>query len=207
MNQTIAVTGTGSAAGPPELVVLNAGVEVLARSVAEARAKAATDAEEVLKALQLHGVDSSDISTTSLSIHPEYDHREGRRLRGYRVTNIIEARVRDVGGIGKVIDAVVAAGGDTTVVNGIHFTHDDPTELESRARDAAWQDARRKAAQLADLAGVTLGKVVSIAEGQSFGSPLPPVRAMAFEAATATPVEVGDLAVTITINVEFSIAD
>jgi uncharacterized protein YggE len=207
MNQSIVVSGAGSATGPPDVVVLSVGVEVLARSVAEARAKAAGDAEQVLAALRHHGLESADLRTASLAIHPEYDHRDGRRLRGYRVANSVEATIRDTAGVGNVIDAVVAAGGDSTVVNGIHFTHEDPTDLETRARNAAWVDAQRKATQLADLAGVTLGAARSITEGQSFGAPLPPMRAMAREAAMATPVEAGELAVAITINVEFSITD
>ena len=207
MNQSIVVSGAGSAAGPPDVVVLRVGVEVLARSVAEARAKAAGDAEQVLAALRHHGLESADLRTTTLAIHPEYDHRDGRRLRGYRVTNSVEATIRDTAGVGNVIDAVAAAGGDSTVVNGVHFTHEDSNELETRARKAAWKDAQRKATQLADLADVTLGAALSITEGQSFGSPQPPMRAMAREAVIATPVEAGELAVTITINVEFSIAE
>lgn len=205
MSQAIAVTGNGSAAGPPDMVIVNAGVEVMARSVAEARAKAAADAQEVLEALRTHGVEPTDLTTTTLSIHPEYDHREGRRLRGYRVANTIEAKIAVTSGVGKVIDAVAAAGGDTTVVNGIHFIHKDPTELEVLARQAAWEDARRKAEQLADLAGVKLGPPVGISEGRPQALPHPPMRAMALEAEVATPVEAGDLAVAVTINVEFSI--
>jgi uncharacterized protein YggE len=206
MSKSIVVSGTGAATGPPDMVVFSIGVEVLARSVADARAKAAADAEEVLTALRHHGVASADLNTTSLAVHPEYDHREERRLRGYRVANTVEARIRDVAAVGEVIDAVVAAGGDSTVVNGIQFTHEDPGELESVAREAAWEDALRKASQLAELAGVALRRAVSITESQSFASPPPPTRAMAREAAVATPVEAGELAVTVTINVEFSIA-
>jgi uncharacterized protein YggE len=205
MNQGIVVTGTGSAAGPPDMVVVNVGVEVLSRSVAEARGKAAAAAERVVQSLRAHGIEPADLRTTALAIQPEYDHREGRRLRGYRVTNTVEVRVREVATVGELVDGVATAGGDSTVVNAIHFTHDDPIELETTARNAAWEDAHRKASQLAELAGVTLGKATSVTEGQSFRSPPTPIRAMAREAAMATPVEAGELAVTVTINVEFSV--
>lgn len=207
MNQSIVVTGTGSAAAPPDMVIVNVGVEVLARSVAEARDKAAADAERVRQSLRSHGIGQTDMRTTALAIQPEYDHREGRRLRGYRATNTVEVRVKEVATVGELIDGVAAAGGDSTVVNGIHFTHEHPVELEATARNAAWEDAHRKASQLAELAGVTLGNGASITEGQSFGSPPTPIRAMAREAAMVTPVDAGELAVTVTINVEFSIAE
>lgn len=203
MNQ-ISVGGTGSAAAPPDVALIDVGVDVVARSVAEARSMAATDSTQIMEALRSHGVASPDLVTTAMSIRPEYDHREGRRLRGYRVANSVEAKVRDIEAVGKVIDAVAAVG-DTIVINGIHFTHADPTVLERRAREAAWEDASRKAAELAVLSGVTLGPVIAITE-HSHGAPPTPVRAMAREAAgVVTPIAGGELAVSVTIDVQFSI--
>ena len=200
----ISVSGTGTAAGAPDLAFISLGVEVMARSVAEARDAAASNAAAVLSALRSQGLEAADLTTTALSIHPEYDHREGRRLRGYRVTNGVEVKVRSVETVGDVIDAAVAAGGDTTVVHGVHFAHEDSEHLGASARDAAWEDAMGKAAQLASLSGVTLGQVVSITE-QTHGPPIGLVRSMSREAAPATPVEPGLLGVTVTIEVQFAI--
>ena len=203
MNQ-ISVGGTGSAAAPPDVAIIDVGVDVVARSVAEARSVAATDSAQVLEALRSHGVASLDLVTTAMSIRPEYDHREGRRLRGYCVANSVEAKVRDMEAVGKAIDAVAAVG-DSIVINGIRFTHSDPAVLEKRAREAAWEQASRKATELAALSGVTLGPVIAIAE-HSHGGPPTPVRAMAREAAgVVTPIAGGKLAVSVTIDVQFSI--
>ncbi len=203
MNETIAVTGTGSAAGRPDIAMVNIGVEVLARSVAEARAAAAADIGAVLESLRGSGLTDRELTTASYSINPEYDHRDGRRLRGYRVSNMIEAQVRDLDDLGAIIDAAAQAGSDNTIVNGLRFVHEDDADLAATARAAAWEDARAKAIQLADLAGVGLGPVVSMSEQGRGG--MPPMRAMAREEAMATSIEAGELGVSVTVYVEFGI--
>ncbi len=77
--------------------------------------------------------------------------------------------------------------------------------LEKEARSRAWQDASGKAKQLATLAGVEVGGVVAMSEQQHQRGPLPPMRAMAMETAAAAPIETGELAVAISIQVEFEI--
>ena len=202
MTNTITVTGVGTARGVPNLARVNIGVEVLGRSVADVRAAAAADTEAVLNTLRSHGIVAGDMNTTGYSIRPEYDHREGRRLRGYRVTNTVEVRIRDLATVGEKIDAAAAAGSDNIVVHGLSFIHDDPTDLDRAARAAAWDDARRRARQLAELAGHRLSHAVTITE-ETYTTPLP-VRAMVSEAAAATPFEPGEAAVTVTIRVEFA---
>lgn len=204
MNETIAVSGSGSASGPPDVAIVNIGVEVMARSVGEARAVAAADIGHILDSLRSNGLDDGDISTSSYSINPEYDHREGRRLRGYRVSNIIEARVAQLEELGAIIDAAAAAGSDNTVVNGLAFLHKSDAGLGTIARAAAWADARSKAEQLAELAGVGLGPVVAMNEQGHHGG-MSPMQDMAREASIDTSIESGELGVTVTLHVEFSI--
>ena len=204
MNETIAVTGAGSAAGPPDLAIVNIGVEVLAKSVASATAAAASDIASILESLRGSGLGDGDLSTTSYSINPEYDHREGRRLRGYRVSNLVEARVESLDELGQIVDAAAQAGSDHTIVNGLRFLHKNPTKLAALARSAAFDDARAKAIQLAELAGVGLGSVVSMSEQDHHGGG-PPLRAMAREAAMVTSIESGEMDVDVTLHVEFAI--
>ena len=201
----ISVSGSGSAAAPPDVAIVTVGIEVMARSVAAARTQAAADAAAVIEALRSGGIAEQDMATATFSVQPEYDQHNGRHLRGYRVANHIEARVRDLDSLGQLLDSVVAAGGDSTVISGIRFIHDDTTALDTAARTRAWQDARRKAGQLAELAGLELGEPAFIDE-QSHPVPMPPMRLALMESAAATPVEPGELGVTVTITVGFTIA-
>ena len=206
MRQTIAVTGIGVAAAAPDVALVEIGIDVMAKSVAAARDAAATGMQRIVDSLRSSGLRDADMTTTSYAVHPEYDHREGRRLRGYRVSNTVEARITELDSVGEIIDAAAAAGGDHVTVRGLRFSHSDDTALMATARVAAWSDAEAKAAQLAELAGVTLGRVVAMTEHRVPGGPSP-MRAMAMESAAAPPIEGGELGVSVSIDVEFAIPE
>jgi uncharacterized protein len=204
---SIAVTGSGTVSGAPDTLMLDLAVSVLARSVGEATGQAANAASAVIAALGASGVDSDDVQTTNYSIHPEFDYsRNVQRLIGYRVSNTVAVSVRDIAGAGAVIDAATAAGGDAVVVNGVRFDIEDDTSLLRQARAAAWNDALAKASQLAELAGVGLGRAVSITESAGWTpSPILPRRAALDMAVESTPIQGGQQQVSVNIDVAFAI--
>src|SRR5690606_27060232 len=110
---------------------------------------------------------------SAINLHPVHAEptRDGEpRLVGYRVGNMVTVVVRAVDTLGATLDRVVKAGGNQ--VHGITFGFSDPTALQDQARERAMQDARRKAEQLARLAGATLGAVQRV-EAVEGGEPRP----------------------------------
>ncbi len=204
---TITVSGSGTVSGAPDTVMLDLGVSVLARSVDEATGQAAAAATAVMTALAAAGVQSDDLQTTNYSIHPEFDYsRNVQRLVGYRVSNSVAVRVRDIVGAGAIIDAGTAAGGDAVVVNGVRFEIEDDTSLLREARSAAWHDALEKAHQLAELAGIGLGRAVSITESAGWmPAPMLPRRAALDMTAESTPIHGGHQQVSVSLEVAFVI--
>jgi hypothetical protein len=202
----ISVGGEGKVSGAPDIAVLTLGVSALAPSVKDARDQAATAMNGIVDSIKGNGVDGKDIQSTQFSIQPEYDYRgDTQELRGYRVTNIVTARLRDIDNTGKVIDDAVAAGGDLTQVQGIDFTIDDPSKLQDEARAEAVEDAQTKAERLADLAGVKLGKPLSISES-GVASPMPSREALLGGAASdVSPIEPGEMEVTLDVQVLYAI--
>ncbi len=207
MTNTISVSGSGTASTAPDLAILELGVDVLAKSIGEARATASREMNAVIEALRTGGLQDADLTTTAYDIHPEYDHREGRRLRGYRITNMVEARINEPDALGEIVDAASEAGSTHVVVRGLRFVHSDESELAAVARRAAWNDAKSRADQLAALAGVAVGAVQSISEHRSHSGGPPALRARAMESAAAPPIESGQLAVSISVDIEFAIKD
>jgi hypothetical protein len=201
----ISVTGMGEVTGTPDTVEVDLGVSVLAETVDQATATAAERAEAVIAALTSNGVAEEDITTTDYSIYPEYDYSANtERLVGYRVTNTVRAKIRDLDTTGTVLDAATAAAGDEARVSGLRFSLEDNAELVSAAREAAWGDALAKATQLADLSGQTLGAATSITETVSNPPvPIPYAADAAGAERVTTPIEPGTSAVTITLQVEF----
>lgn len=202
----ITVTGTGEVTGTPDTVEVSLGVAVLAETVQEATTTAAQKADALISALTGAGVDQKDITTTDYSIYPEYDYSSNKeRLVGYRVSNTVRVKIRNVDDTGSLIDAATEAGGNDVRVSGLQFSIDDDAEMVKAARAAAWSDALAKATQLAELSGQELGQAISINETVS--STPPPVfyERAAADAAVETPIEPGTSAVTISLSVNFTL--
>lgn len=203
----ISVSGRGEVFGTPDTLTVTIGISVGRSTVSEAVDVAAVRATDLIDALRGVGVAEVDIQTSNYSIHPEYDYRENQtpRITGYRVDNTLNVKIRDLDRAGEVLDAATAAAGDEVRVNGVSFVLEDNDALLVAARAAAWEDAKAKAEQLADLADVTLGAPVTISE--TVGSVPVPMYARAEVAPgdAATPIQPGQETVSVDLLVTFAI--
>ena len=77
--------------------------------------------------------------------------RRSRPLIGYKASNQLMVRVRDLKNLGKTLEAVVKAGGNT--INGISFDIDKPKASRDEARVVAIKDAADKAELYAKAVG------------------------------------------------------
>ena len=199
----ITVAGFGSASAPPDLVRLSLAVSVTSDTVADARETAAEAMTDVRAAVKRHRILDSDIATSHFRIHPEYEYRpDGRRQIGYTVSNGLSVTVRNIDKAASVIDDSIAAGGDHLVFNGLSFGLSDTTELEKAAREAAVDDMREKAGQLAEFSDRELGDLKAVSEGDFSGPqvPFPAALARSESAELDTPISSGEVAVTVVIS-------
>ncbi len=208
--RTIQVTGSGTVVGDPDMATLNLGVSAEKETVAEAREAAASAMTDVIESLKGNAVAEKDIQTQAFSIHPQYNYTDsGRVLRGYRVDNTVTAKVRELDTLSQVIDDAAEAGGDIVVVNTIQFMIEDSTALQTQARGLAVKNAEAKAQTLAQASSVSLGKPVSIIETTQAASPpiayAEAASLAADSARTSTPIESGELAVSVNVTVVYEI--
>jgi uncharacterized protein YggE len=207
------VSGTGEVMAVPDVAILSLGIEAQATSVAEAQNQAAEAMAEVIEALKDQGVAEKDIQTQYFSIQRVTrwdDQKYEETVIGYRVTNMVTAKIRKVTEAGIVIDAVATAGGDYTRINSISFTVDDPSPYYEEAREKAVADAEAKAKLLAEVAGVKLGKPSYISESSYVPSPIyrqDLVEAAAEVPAPTTPITPGEMEITLTVQLAYAIAD
>ena len=104
-----------------------------------------------------------DMQTTSFQINPEYNYTQAPpQLVGYSVVNSVSVTVRNLGVLGQLLDAIVAAGANQ--VNGVSFGFNNATTLTRTAQRNAVKDAQNRATLYANSAEVTLGAVLSIQE-------------------------------------------
>lgn len=206
---TIVVPGTGRVMVEPDVATVRLGVLLVRSTASAAREAAAATMTAILDAVAAAGVAKQDIRTAYLSLSPvtDYSPEHGPRVTGYQAANNVAVTVRDLASTGAVIDTGLAAG--ATSLDGLEFRLDDPTEAEQQARKAAVDDARSRATTLATAAGVALGRVVGIEEGERHGPPIPFAgvgRAFALKAEAAdTPVESGTQEIAVSVVVSFSI--
>ena len=208
--RTVHVTGSGSVVGEPDIATFNLGVSVEKASVEEAREAAASAMTDVIASLNANDVAEKDIQTENFSIYPQYDYTDnGRVLRGYSVNNTVSAKVRELESLSNIIDDAVGAGGDIVVVNTIQFMIEDATVLQTQARALAVKNAEAKAQTLAEASGVVLGKPVKITETHSGGGPpiafAESAEFAADSARSSTPVQAGELTVTVNVTIIYEI--
>ena len=201
----IVVSGTGRVSVAPDIALLTLGVESQAPTLAEATADAARRMSAVVARIKALGVTDSDIATVAYSVDPrtaptDPARRDPPRIVGYHVSNLAQVTVRKLVDAGPILDAAVAAGANA--VRGIRFTLADSSAAQAQARKLAVADALARARELAAAAAVTLGPVLTIREGGGF-APVP-MRTMALRA-ESTPIEPGQLEITVTIELRQAI--
>lgn len=208
---TITVVGEGKVRIKPDIARAQIGVEVLMDSV-----KAASDAnkerlEAVLAALQDQGIAEEDIQTSGFSVYAERYGSDGplpEDQTNYRVSNNVSVTVRDLDTLGAVLDAAIEAGANN--IYGIEFSLDDPSSVESTARESAVADAQAKAEELATLTGTTVGSVVSVSEvignGGGYYSSNFAEAARAMGGGGSTPVSPGELELIMQLQITYTIA-
>ncbi|HJX14045.1 MAG TPA: SIMPL domain-containing protein [Dehalococcoidales bacterium] len=206
------VSGEGKVTAVPDVANLRLGIQSQEGTVAEAQGKAAAAMDSVMKSLKGNGVAEKDIQTQTFNIQKvtRWDNDNQREIViGYQVTNIVTAKIREVGTTGRVIDAVTIAGGDLTRVDSISFSIDNPAAYYGEARQKAVADAAAKAKQLADVTGVKLGKPTYISENVYVPGPV--FRGAMMEAAAPAPVETpispGEQEITMNVQIAYAIAD
>lgn len=206
----IGVSGTGRVTVQPDTAIASVGVDITAPTLSEATKQASEKMTAVINAIKAQGVDAKDIQTTSYNVYPitnQPKQGESSQITGYRVSNIVTVKIRDIDNVGKVLDAALEAGANS--VNGVFFTVNDPSKAQDEARTLAVKDAMAKAETLATAAGVKVGNIISITE--TSGGVVPVYRS-AFESAPAPaaggagPVETGSTEITANVEMHFEIA-
>lgn len=210
--RTITVVGEGKVKVEPDIARVTIGVDVMRPTVKEASAANKELIDAVLAALKEAGVASEDMQTSGFSVYAERFGPSGPLPEdevNYRVTNNVSLVVRDLTKVGDVLDAAIEAGANN--IYGVEFALDDPNTVESEARAKAIDDAKAKAAELAELNDVELGQVISVSEviGNMgfFGGSFSQTAALAMGGGGGPSIQPGQLSLVMQLQVVYEIAD
>ncbi len=167
----VTVVGSGQVQGVPDTLTADVGIRFIAPDVTGAMNQTNDRQQAVISALTGAGVDRKDISTTEVSLQPQYDSSAGT-INGYRADNSIRVKIHPVDSASHVLAVIVGAGGDATRINSVSYSIADDSQLVKDARARAFQDAKNRAEQYAQLSGLKLGKVISISEASGGAPPV-----------------------------------
>jgi hypothetical protein len=226
----LSLTAEGRSRRTPDLALFNAGVVTQGRTAAIALAENNSRMQRVVAALKRAGVADRDIQTSAIGLHPRYSNperdamiraRETRephvppaepqapQIVGYDARNNVQVRVRRIGEMGRIIDALAEAGANE--VHGPSFTMDEPRAALDEARTAAVAEARQRAELYARAAGMRVVRIVSITEAGGY-YPMQDIvvsgsrMGMMSSAPPPPPIAPGELSLGVNVSVQFELA-
>ena len=206
--RTLNVNGLGQVNLTPDIAYIYIGVHTEGATASEAVEANKGQTSSLISSIKKSGVDEKDIRTTNFSIWPSQQYGPDGTISGtvYMVDNTVYITVRELDGLGDLLDSAISAGANT--INSIQFDVADKAQALKDARTKAVADAQAQAQELAEAAGVSLGSIQTInfydnspypyAEGKGGGG------GVAYESA-AVPIQPGQLTVSVNVNLTYSI--
>ncbi|MCD9025186.1 SIMPL domain-containing protein [Cohnella silvisoli] len=177
---TVTVGASGSIMVEPDVAYLNLAVETRGTKAADAQQANADKFAGVEKTLyEKFAIDKKDVKTTGFNVQPEYNYTEkdGQVLKGYIAVHSIQVTYRKLPEIGKLFDALTAAGANR--LDGVQFATEKNDQYELDALKKAMTNAAAKAGVLATSANRQLKGVVNIVQGDVSSNPILYVREQA----------------------------
>lgn len=197
-SRQVTVVGAGQVQGTPDTLTANVSIEFTAPDATTAMNQTSERQQAVINALANAGVDRKDISTTQVSLQPQFAGQDTTSPVGYRASNSIDVKIRRLDSASNALALLVSNGGDATRINSVNYAIDDNSQLVKDARARAFQDAKDRAQQYAQLSGLKLGKIISISES---AGPRPPTPVQAPQAMAApVPLEPGQQTVSFSVT-------
>ncbi len=200
------ISATGEVTRVPDLAIISAGVQTLQPTATAAIEENAARMERVRAALKRVGIADRDIQTASINLNPEYRYVENKPpvLTGYRASNNVNVKFRDLKRSGAILDALVKEGANQ--LNGPSLTIDKPEDAYDEARIKAIAAGQRRVELYAKALGKRVVRLMSVSES---GSMIPPPMPMAYArdaamAVSKTEISAGtqDLQVTVSMSFE-----
>lgn len=200
------VVAEGHVTRVPDIARISAGVVTQAPTATEAIRQNAARMNAVRAALRRAGIADRDIQTSQISLQPDYRYAENQppQLVGYRASNEVGIRFRDIAQTGRILDALVAEGANQ--INGPSLEIDRPEAALDEARTAAVSAARARADLYARALGMRVVRVIAVSEtGAAAPMPRLMVTARAQAADSAANIDPGEQRLSVALTMSFEL--
>ena len=166
----LTAVGVGTVTLAPDVAVLTFQLSNTAITAAEAQATSAAAAERLCAALETAGVSRENMHIVHYAAETVYDYQygklgEGATPSGAYARQSVSVRLEELSTLGALIDSALQNGAESSYE--LRFESNQTQEAYNRALRLATEEAMRKAALLADVSGLTLGRLLSLRELES----------------------------------------
>ncbi|TDK33556.1 SIMPL domain-containing protein [Luteimonas terrae] len=202
----LSISAQAEASRAPDIATMSTGVVTQAADANAAMRANAEQMAKLMQAIKAAGIAERDVQTSGVNLSPQYRYAENQppAITGYQASNTVNLKVRDIGKLGQVLDALVASGANQ--INGPTFEIDDADAVQDQARAAALKKAQARAEVYANSLGMRVRRIVSISEGGGFQAPPRPMMAMRAMAESAdTSISPGESTLTANLDVVFEL--
>lgn len=203
------VNATGDVKGVPDVAEFSTSVTSDGATAQAALAANSKVAQRLVGAVREAGVTDADVRTSDVSVGPRFrldkDGDETDEITGYRASNRLTVKVRDVDAAPRVIDALIGAG--ATGLNGPSFDFNDDAPLKTKARADAVFQADRQARDYAAALGLRVARVLRISERSARNAGGSDIVVTGYANGPArAPVKPGEQLVTVTVWIDYALA-
>ncbi len=133
----VTVFGSGQVQGVPDTLTADVGIEFTAPDVTAAMNQTNDRQQAVINALTGAGVDHKDISTTEVTLQPQFSNpgpNGTAAITGYRATNAITVKIHPPDAASRMLALIVGTGGDATRIKSVSYSIADDSQLVKDAR-------------------------------------------------------------------------
>jgi hypothetical protein len=202
------VNGTGTVRVTPDMATVNLGVTTQDKDIAQAVAANNLTAQAITDAVKGLGVAPEDVRTSYFNVSPQPQYDQNGMPTGetiYWVSNTLLVTLRQVDQLGTLLQSVVNAGANS--INGVSFDVSDRSQAEEQARQMALEDARNRAARMAEAAGSALGEVLYVSAGSPSFGPMSftQTEGTGTGPTSAVPIAPGTLDVQVSVTVTYAL--
>ena len=228
----ITVSGEGKVYVKPDVALISLGVATQAATVADVTKSNTEKMNAVIAAVKKMGVADKDIQTTNYNLTPVYDNyivptavptaggvsmmypssgsgimRTGTTLKGYKLEQDVQVKIRDFTKIGDILSQATANGANQ--VGDLQFTIDNPEQFKEQARAQAIAKAKTNAQNLSKESGINLGKLINVYENyiypMAYSAKAVGMGGGVAESAPSPTIQPGQQEIDVTINLTYQV--
>ena len=185
----IEVNGQGSVFGQPDMAIVRVRFESKQQTAQQVFDDINGRINALILVLNLNGYNSDDYHVDSISIYDDYNRGQVVGKRGSQTMTISIKNINASGSqVGTLIDQITTV--DRILIDSVSFDIFDKSPLQEQARSRAFDSAKQKAKDYADAASLSVGRVITIIDGEFDAAPPTAFKAEALSIRSDAPTQV-----------------